>query len=227
MLKDKSISDFQLQSTVDNDDGEAVLANKSMLAARSPIFRSLLFGNGDSSSNDNANGNGNASSLQVNYSKQVLQAVVEYIYTDDVTVIQKDTTTDSVTCNSDTIVALIDAANHYQLPKLKRKCETYIASLLIANPLLAVPILVSCQQFDVVDVAGGGADDSTPTTKTADSLVVAHDLCHHVIRSSPRLFLQQADRNKSNNHNHGGGGCDLSDLSYTQIQLLLQDDQFG
>ena len=194
LLSDESISDFNLEGT----DG-SVIANKAMLAARSPVFRELLFEKGtkETEGHDDIVKNTRDGKLKVDYSSQVMKAIVEYIYTDNATVLEEDDNNEDIKLIVPTVVALVDAATYFQLPKLRSKAEEFVTTLLSQNPLIAIPIMVACR--------GHG---------TAVSAV--EGLCHNVIRSSPRVFLQA---NTSEEYH-------LKMLSMKQIEALLQDGLF-
>ena len=195
LLSDESISDFKLEG----NDG-SVIANKAMLAARSPVFRKLLFEKGtkETEEHDDEVKNTRDGKLKVDYSSQVMKAIVEYIYTDNATVLEGDDNNNKdIKSLVPTIVALVDAATYFQLPKLCSKAEDYVTTLLSQNPLIAIPIMVACRAHG-----------------TAVSVV--EGLCHNKIRSSPRVFLQT---NTSEEYH-------LKMLSMKQIESLLQDGLF-
>ena len=193
-----------------------MIAHKGMLAARSPVFRRLLFDHkqqqqraAEASSHanveekkehddDDNDASDKQSVLTVNYSSQVMRAVVEYIYSDDATVFHGSNGGDAMIAIVPTLVGLVDAATFYQLPNLRSKAEAYVGTMLSRNPLIAIPIMVACQSHGKA-VSG------------------MHNLCHKMIRSSPRIFLQGKSTDDK---------CHLSLLSVTQIEDLLKDGLF-
>ena len=71
LLRNERYADIQLQSS----DGVMIHANRAMLAARSPMFDRMLYGNFAERTSE---------TVVVSYTKgAILQAIVQYIYRDD------------------------------------------------------------------------------------------------------------------------------------------------
>jgi hypothetical protein len=123
LLTDEDLSDLLLVGT----DGVAVRSNRCMLASRSKVFRGMLYGDFSESS---------SSSVSLGYKGDVLQAVVEYIYTDKCELFNE--------CNVElarTVVCLAEAANYFDLPKLSQKAKDLACSMIREQPSLACVFL--------------------------------------------------------------------------------------
>jgi hypothetical protein len=98
---------------------------RGMLGARSPVFRSMLFGNFSEAT---------SSSVTLGYEGSVLRALVEYIYTDDCEVFHKKEFDFEL---SKTLVGLADAANYFGLPDLYKNAKDLAFSVMRSRPCLA------------------------------------------------------------------------------------------
>jgi hypothetical protein len=123
LLMDEELSDLLLVGT----DGVAVRSNRCMLASRSKVFRRMLYGDFSEAS---------STSISLDYKGEVVQAVVEYIYTDKCEIFNE--------CNVElarTVVCLAEAANFFDLPKLSQKAKDLARSMIREQPSLACVIL--------------------------------------------------------------------------------------
>jgi hypothetical protein len=130
LLNDEDLADLTLQGK----DGVLVHANRCMLAARSSVFRRMLFGEFSES---------DSSIVTVDYHSEVLKAIVQYIYTDDSKIFHKK-------CDADlarTVVSLIDAANFFNLGKLRRKAQKWAFTSMQQHPFIAGVFLDECSSL--------------------------------------------------------------------------------
>jgi hypothetical protein len=195
LLVEEEIADFHVQGS----DGTLVVANRSMLAARSPVFRKMLFGEFAEATK---------SVVELKYSSSVLHAMVEYIYTNEAKVFH--TTSGGFNAIVPTMVALVDAAQYYELFKLRAKAEEFIATMVHENPHLALSILKACQSH--------GA-----------AVAAVQELCLAVVKASPRVFLKgDGNTNGIKSRSTIGGINDsiIGLMSTSQIETLLKDHKF-
>jgi len=155
--------------TLVGNDGERVIGNKGMLAARSPVLESLLFDdiNTVTPSPFTHNSNGHAAvtpptvvttpapnEVSLDYSGKVIRAVVEYIYSDRVSLLERDNITTTTTTSNDdeedvelsssTILSLIDAASRFGLDELCNKALIYATQFIRTHPSQSVSWLAEC-----------------------------------------------------------------------------------
>jgi hypothetical protein len=112
-----------------------------------------------------------------------------------------------------TMVALVDAAQYYELFKLRAKAEEFIATMLQEDPHLALSMLKACQSH--------GA-----------AVAAVQELCLAVVKASPRVFLKGGGGGNTTNviksRSTIGGINDsiIGLMSTTQIETLLKDHKF-
>ena len=126
LLSDTSYTDVHLQG---NDGQPAIPAHRTILAARSAVFRALLFGQFVESS---------SSVVPIGFHSDVLKAIVEYCYTDNwqySSEAQFDDTnefTEAVITQRDAaitkILKLLMAADFFGFPKLAKKIRNSVIS---------------------------------------------------------------------------------------------------
>ena len=169
LARDEDLCDLQLGGT----DGGIVCACRGLLAARSLVFRGMLFGK--FSEAKKADG----SVVRVGYSSRVLRCIVDYCHTDEVPLFSgtgsgSSTTTAEhreVVCDEDcarNAVALVDAANFFDLPELKLKSERWACNMMKDKPEMA------CWFLQEARLCFGSADDDAaagPIEKLALSIV--------------------------------------------------------
>jgi hypothetical protein len=124
LFTDPSLSDVNLEGT----DGLMVHANRCILAARSQVFRDMLFG--DCLEADN-------NAVRLGYDSEILKSVVEYCLTDDAELIRLEADKACDAKRARKVVELARAANYFDLPKLKCKVESWAYSQMGANASLA------------------------------------------------------------------------------------------
>jgi hypothetical protein len=154
LLMDEDLSDLLLVGT----DGVAVRSNRCMLASRSKVLRGMLYGDFSEAS---------SSSVSLGYKGEILQTVVEYIYTDKCEI--------SNECNIElarTVVSLADAANYFDLPKLSQKAKNLAYSMMRDQPSLSCVFLAECS------VVG-------------DVTSEVEEMARQTIRSNPSTLLDQ------------------------------------
>ena len=110
-----------------------------MLAARSDVFRALLYGNF---------AEGGEATVSIGYTGSVLKAVVEYIYTDRPTfqVPAEDSE------GPRTTVAIVDAANYFHLNGLSKKAKEIATKEMKSNPSMAFEYLSAGTELNVTDI---------------------------------------------------------------------------
>lgn len=157
LLHDEELCDVKLEGT----DGVLVCAVRGVLAARSKVFRRMLFGFFAEASKRDV--------VQVGYSGKTLEAIVEYCVTDEAKMLQES----SDPCDkalARTIVSLADAANYFDLPSLKKKSVEYACLCIMKHPALACIFL-----------------DESRTSGSPVELIEEYSL--RVIRSQPSNVL--------------------------------------
>ena len=135
LLTDESLSDVTLRGT----DGAKVSANRCLLAARSDVFRALLYGNF---------AEGGESIVSIGYTGSVLEAVVEYIYTDHPTFLAPAEDTK----DPRTAVAIVDAAQYFHLPGLSQKAKEITMEEMKSNPPMAFEYLSAGTELNITDI---------------------------------------------------------------------------
>eukprot|EP00978_Attheya_sp_CCMP212_P039599 scaffold207416_cov51-Attheya_sp.AAC.1 len=120
LLTDETLSDVTLEGT----DGMTVHTIRSVLAARSRVFRTMLFG-------DFAEAN--SSIIKINYVGTVLRCLVEFCLNNDVSSFHETFDENP----SDIVFALADAARFFDLPLLKKKVLNHTFLRANIDPQLA------------------------------------------------------------------------------------------
>ena len=131
LLLNGDFSDVTLEGT----DGEHIQAHRVILAARSKVFQKLLFGDFAEAKD---------AVIPVGFEGSVLHAIVEYCYTDKVSLCKEKV------CHpymAHTIVSLTTAADYFEFPKLRRQVTEYACNQIIAHKLLALPFLTAADQI--------------------------------------------------------------------------------
>jgi BTB/POZ domain len=132
-----------LDSALEGDDGVRIQVNRYALAARSPVFRRMLFGKFVEA---------NHPVVKIGFHSHVLKAVVEYIHKDTADILDEDaaaaaTTTEFMHSEQvQTIVSTMAAGMYFQLPGLSEKAHQFLSNLLESNPSLAFAVLEGCKQ---------------------------------------------------------------------------------
>jgi hypothetical protein len=135
LLMDEDLSDLSLIAI----DGEVVRSSRCILASRSKVFRGMLYGDFSEAT---------SSSITLGYKREILKALVEYIYTDDCELFHE--------CNVELarlVVRLADAANYFDLPGLSQKAKGLACYMMRGQPSLACVFLAECNV--VGDVTSG------------------------------------------------------------------------
>lgn len=133
LLLDEDISDISLTCT----DGKVVRANRAFLAARSVVFRKMLYGNFAEADQE---------TIRVGYTGDVIQAVVEHICTNEskkLSEIAKDAT--PVVLSSETLVSIASAALFFFLPALYGKSSNLSVKLMEEYRGFACHVLELCR----------------------------------------------------------------------------------
>jgi hypothetical protein len=145
LLSDEDLSDVSLRGT----DGVKVTANRCILAARSPVFRRMLFGNFSEAS---------SAVVQVGYTGEVLKALVEYIYMDESSLLEKaceDKSSNDMKQVARKIVSVAAAALYFSLPGLSRKAREVATNLIKRHKKLACEFWKECRAIGPAAVETG------------------------------------------------------------------------
>lgn len=124
--------------TIKGSDGVLVPVNRGMLAARSLVFRSMLFGNFLEAK---------SAIVSIGYEGCVIRALVEYIHTDQCKLLTLEE--DEGSLNADfveTVISLTEAANYFGLRNLHKMAENCLNSEMKKQPGLAFVALVACEK---------------------------------------------------------------------------------
>ena len=129
LLSNESLADVNLRGT----DGISIPAHRLILAVRSQVFESLLFGNFAEASN---------SEVRVGFDGRVLQAIVEYCYTDEVSLLGEQAQNPSLE-EIETTISLAAAADYFCFPKLHKKVTDFVLLKMEKNKQLALGFLIT------------------------------------------------------------------------------------
>lgn len=125
-----------LDSALEGEDGVQIQVNRYALAARSAVFRRMLFGKFVEARDP---------VVRIGFHSSVLKAVVEYIHQDTAQVLnEEDATVESEQVQ--TIVSTISAGQFFELPGLGEKAHQFLSNLLENHPALAFAVLEGCKQ---------------------------------------------------------------------------------
>ena len=146
LLTDEDLSDITLQG----NDGVTVHANRCILAARSKVFRGMLFGNFSEAS---------ASVVSLGYPGSILKSIVEYIYTNEPAFLSmEDALMEASLARQLTSSAA--AALYFDLPVLHEKIMRFASDTLRQNPQFSALFLEEClkmesamQSSEILDMA--------------------------------------------------------------------------
>jgi len=130
LLSDEKYADV----TMKGSDGSKVRANRAMLAARSPVFDRMLYGEFKEAARDE---------VEVGYDGVTLKTVVSYIYTDMVPIIEVESV------NVDAIRKVffaMDAASYFGLLTLRNKTEKEIIEAMNRKPAAWLRCLAICDE---------------------------------------------------------------------------------
>jgi hypothetical protein len=159
LLSNEKYSDITLKGT----DGSLVRANRAILAARSPVFDSMLYG-------DFAEAH--QSVVDVGYNGETLQDVVDYIYTDEVPIFDDEQT--SADDSAQKVLSLMDGATYFALPELCRRAQAVAIAQTEKKASLCVAYFAACETYGAL---------------VADSKVEESVL--EKIRSNPKILLEE------------------------------------
>lgn len=153
LLNDEDISDIVLvpetSSENNNEVGDpiaAVPAVKAILAARSPVFRRMLYGEFRETQTAGAE----KVEVKLDYSGRVLQLLVEFIFTDQLASLNVGSSAsaggaDGNSCTleekSRLLTNLSGAAHYFDIPKLENDIKVKLDAMMLEHPSLACAIL--------------------------------------------------------------------------------------
>lgn len=126
LLNEESMQDVSLQGI----DGTVIKANRCILAARSDIFHKMLYGKFSEASKP---------IIEVGYSGSILQAVVQYIYTNHPDFFKHDSLK-AVQVKS--IADLSNAASYFNLPRLGERTKDFACAVLHKDLSLSCDFLL-------------------------------------------------------------------------------------
>ncbi|OXU26477.1 hypothetical protein TSAR_009240 [Trichomalopsis sarcophagae] len=178
LLDDEKYSDV----TITIEDNE-IEAHKLILAARSPVFASLLM------ENDTGNNNENSSSIEITDVKpKVFRMLLRYIYTDKIDGVDSDVAKD-----------LLVAAIKYDVEGLRETCEEILYnSINVGN---AIEILDIADQYNITELKSKA---SKFVAKNAPNVIQSTGY-KSLERSKPSL-MYQAFRTLVQEYRLGHGG---------------------
>jgi hypothetical protein len=130
LLSNESLADVNLQGT----DGITLPAHRLILAARSQVFEKLLFGNFAEASN---------SLVRIGYDGRVLQAIVEYCYTDKVALLCGLPPQNLSFKQIEMITSLAAAADYFCFPKLCKKVTDFVLFRMDKKKQLALGFFIA------------------------------------------------------------------------------------
>eukprot|EP00978_Attheya_sp_CCMP212_P020855 scaffold60256_cov55-Attheya_sp.AAC.1 len=135
LVNDETLADV----TLEGSDGVKVVGNRGLLAARSRVFRCMLFGSFVEASEKVVN---------IGYTGGVVSQIVKYCLTDTLVTEQHD-------FQSGTIVSLADAARFFELPVLMKMIADRLQCEMLGDLQLACPILQAsmCQSSCLENIA--------------------------------------------------------------------------
>jgi hypothetical protein len=182
LLMREDLSDVTLRGS----DGALVIANRCILASRSAVFFGMLYGPFKEASN---------TVVDVGYEGEVIQAIVNYIYTGEIPSSPTITTFQQEKADSDDdedssndydenksdgdawhvnfvhfVVALVDAAEYFALSPLRQKIETSIKQKMREKFQVAALFMAAC------------APD-------CDATKVLRDMAVEVVKRNPQIII--------------------------------------
>ena len=130
----ESLSDM----TICCRDEVSLHANRCVLAAKSRVFRAMLYGNFAESSAETP--------IRLDYNSSVVKVLLQYIYTDELVLDknQQGKEANNSNCLLDLILSLLDASNYLELPNLRRRIKAWCQDYLKTQPQLAGLFLEKC-----------------------------------------------------------------------------------
>ncbi|CAB9527837.1 expressed unknown protein [Seminavis robusta] len=149
-LADEKYCDVSLRG---NDNGELIRASRIALSVRSPFF-AVMFENENFKETKQ-------DIVSIAFSSTLLKAIVEYIYTDNPSFLNKMTnsppsdaeieiTPEFMESKFHSLVSLTEAAVYFGLPGLCQKTQTCLSTLLTESHALAFAILAASKQVGPV-----------------------------------------------------------------------------
>jgi hypothetical protein len=129
---DSSFCDVELIGT----DGERVAVHRTILAARSKVFETLLYGKFSEASKP---------SVSLAYSGYVLRMIAEYCYTDHIKLLDGDCATEDIAL----VCQLAAAAEYFYLPHLCEKITTWAKSKMDEDARIAWSFLIFGDKFEM------------------------------------------------------------------------------
>lgn len=149
LLHDEEIADIRLipENTDGNDTITAVPTIKAILAARSPVFRRMLYGEfRETQSNSQEN-----VEVKLDYSGRVLQLLVEFCFTDKLHSLNskkcgsssnKDTTSGLSLEDKARLLTNLSGAGHYfDIAKMEEDIKQQLSDMMLEQPSLACAVL--------------------------------------------------------------------------------------
>ena len=141
LWQEEQYADIILQS----NDGERIPAIRCILASRSPVFRSMLYGHFLEA---------NSSTIALSFSGKVLRGLVQYIYTNECNLLVSAASHDPGVVPS--LIELAKAANFFWFTKLLDKILVVTTQWMEKEPDLSLLVLANCSKagsFEIESLA--------------------------------------------------------------------------
>ena len=254
LLNDDDISDITLIPEIirGDDDITEVPAVKAILAARSPVFRRMLYGkfrettnNTTNNSNDDDNEN---VKVKLDYSGKVLQLLVEFCFTDKLDSLSSNTTnTNSKTRGNNNftleeksrlLTNLSGAAHYFDIPKLEIDIKNQLNQMMMDHPSISCSILDECSKVLSGEELGNLAMDRIRCRPKAALLHWEGDVGNMnsgggvgVVGGSSSTFASSGIQTTSNNSNNNntraqwGQKGGVIALNASLLESVIFDDQ--
>lgn len=144
LFNDEDIADISLVPQITNENNDAITAVpaiKAILAARSPVFRRMLYGEFRET---RASRDGKVE-VQLDYSGRVLLLLVEFIFTDQLASLNAAFGADGDACTLEEKARLLTnlsgAAHYFDVPKLENDIKEKLTDLMLEHSSVACAIL--------------------------------------------------------------------------------------
>jgi len=153
LLNNEDIADISLVPENSNDDVTSVPAIRAILAARSPVFRRMLYGEFRETQRQSNNDEGKIE-VKLDYSGRVLQLLVEFCFTDKLASLDDNNGNSSGSSGTDDaangftleekarlLTNLSGAAHYLDVPKLENDIKVQLNAMMLEHPSVACAIL--------------------------------------------------------------------------------------
>ena len=259
LLNDDDISDITLiperrnnnVSGVDDDIISEVPAVKAILAARSPVFRRMLYGkfrettNTRGTTNNNNDDDDENVKVKLDYSGKVLQLLVEFCFTDKLDSLSCSNTTTNTNSNGNNnnftleeksrlLTNLSGAAHYFDIPKLEIDIKNQLNQMMLDHPSISCSILDECSKVLSGEELGNLAMDRIRCRPKAALLHWEGDVGINnggaVVGGSSSTFASGSQTTTSSNGNNNtcaqwGQKGGVIALNASLLESVIFDDQ--